>query len=65
MRRDQTVARYEQTIQTAFPGSLLTRCRRAAASPSRSRPRTQLVTATRRSLTLAEARYEQGADDYL
>ena len=64
VRRDRNVARYEQAIQTAFQevADAL-----AARDSLRREEQAQsaLVTATERSLTLAEARYREGADDYL
>jgi len=64
VRRDQNVARYEQTVQTAFKevsDALAGRATLIEQEASQSR----LVDATARSLELAEARYREGADDYL
>ena len=64
VRRDQNVARYEQTIQTAFQ-EVSDALQARGSFSEQEQAQNALVTATRRSLTLAEARYEQGADDYL
>ncbi len=64
VRRDQNVARYEQTIQTAFQ-EVSDALQARGSFTEQEQAQNALVTATRRSLTLAEARYEQGADDYL
>ncbi|MBD3650951.1 MAG: efflux transporter outer membrane subunit, partial [Alcanivorax sp.] len=64
VRRDQNVARYEQTIQTAFQ-EVSDALQARGSFTEQEQAQQALVTATRRSLALAEARYEQGADDYL
>ena len=64
VRRDQNVARYEQTIQTAFQ-EVSDALQARGSFTEQEQAQKALVTATRRSLALAEARYEQGADDYL
>ncbi|QVL44085.1 MAG: efflux transporter outer membrane subunit [Alcanivorax sp.] len=64
VRRDQNVARYEQTIQTAFQ-EVSDALQARGSFTEQEQAQNALVTATRRSLALAEARYEQGADDYL
>lgn len=64
VRRDQNVARYEQTIQTAFQ-EVSDALQARGSFTEQEQAQSALVTATRRSLTLAQARYEQGADDYL
>ena len=64
VRRDQNVARYEQTIQTAFQ-EVSDALQARGSFTEQEQAQDALVTATRRSLALAEARYEQGADDYL
>ncbi len=64
VRRDQNVARYEQTIQTAFQ-EVADALQARDGFQQQEQAQSALVDATRRGLTLAEARYEQGADDYL
>ena len=64
VRRDQNVARYEQTIQTAFQ-EVSDALQARGSFTEQEQAQNALVTANRRSLALAEARYEQGADDYL
>ena len=64
VRRDQNVARYEQAIQTAFQEVADALAARDSLADE-ERAQTALVNATERSLTLAEARYKEGADDYL
>ena len=64
VRRDQNVARYEQTIQTAFQ-EVSDALQARGSFTAQEQAQNALVAATRRSLALAEARYEQGADDYL
>jgi len=64
VRRDQNVARYEQAIQTAFQ-EVADALQARGSFSEQEQAQDALVKATRRSLTLAEARYEQGADDYL
>lgn len=64
IRRDQAVVRYEQAIQTAFQEVANALAARAFLN-EQVEAQTNLVNATERSLTLAEARYEGGADDYL
>ncbi len=64
VRRDRNVARYEQTIQTAFQEVADALAARDSLAEE-ERAQSALVDATARSLTLAEARYREGADDYL
>ncbi|GAA5120172.1 efflux transporter outer membrane subunit [Alloalcanivorax gelatiniphagus] len=64
VRRDQNVARYEQAIQTAFQEVADALAARNSLSQE-EQAQSALVTATERSLALAEARYREGADDYL
>ena len=64
VRRDQSVATYEQTIQTAFQevsDALVAR----ETLLEQEIAQQALVDATRRSLELSQQRYELGADDYL
>ncbi|AFT69926.1 Efflux transporter, outer membrane factor lipoprotein, NodT family [Alloalcanivorax dieselolei B5] len=64
VRRDQSVATYEQTIQTAFQevsDALVSR----ETLLEQEIAQQALVDATRRSLELSQQRYELGADDYL
>ncbi|KAF0806207.1 hypothetical protein A6D6_01787 [Alcanivorax xiamenensis] len=64
VRRDQSVASYEQTIQTAFQevsDALVSR----ETLLEQEIAQQALVDATRRSLELSQQRYELGADDYL
>lgn len=64
LRRDRAVVRYEQAIQTAFQEvSDALAARQYLVEQVQAQA--SLVEATARSLTLAEARYEGGADDYL
>ncbi|WP_111498467.1 efflux transporter outer membrane subunit [Marinobacter bohaiensis] len=64
VRRDQQVASYEQTIQTAFQEVSDALSARNFLK-DQEQAQAALVTATERSLELAESRYEAGADDYL
>ncbi len=64
VRRDRNVVRYEQTIQTAFQEVADALAARDSLAEE-ERAQSALVDATARSLTLAEARYREGADDYL
>ncbi len=64
VRRDQAVASYEKAVQVAFQE--VADALEARDSLSRQAQAQQaLVEATRQTLTLAQQRYEQGADDYL
>lgn len=64
VRRDRHIARYEQVIQTAFKevADALT-ARQYLLDQEHAQD--ALVKATERSLVLAEARFREGADDYL
>ena len=64
IRRDKAVVRYEQAIQTAFQEVADALAARAYLA-EQVEAQASLVQATERSLTLAQARYEGGADDYL
>lgn len=64
VRRDQDVARYENTIQTAFR-EVADALDSVDTLKQQEQAQRSLVDATQRSLELSEQRYEQGADDYL
>lgn len=64
IRKEQSVVQYEQTIQTAFQEVSDALSARNFLS-EQEQAQAALVNATQRSLDLAEARYEGGADDYL
>lgn len=64
IRKDKSVAQYEQAIQTAFQEVSDALAARDFLS-EQEEAQAALVDATERSLNLAEARYEGGADDYL
>lgn len=64
IRRDQRVVDYEQTVQQAFREVADTLSARQFLA-QQEQAQSALVAATARSLTLAEARFEEGVDDYL
>lgn len=64
VRKEQSVVQYEQAIQTAFQEVSDSLAARDFLSEQED-AQAALVDATQRSLDLAEARYEGGADDYL
>ncbi|WP_148861017.1 efflux transporter outer membrane subunit [Marinobacter fonticola] len=64
IRKEQSVVQYEQAIQTAFQEVSDSLAARDFLS-EQEEAQAALVEATQRSLDLAEARYEGGADDYL
>ena len=64
VRRDQNVARYESTIQTAFR-EVADALDSVDALKQQEQAQSALVEATQRSVELSEQRYQQGADDYL
>ena len=62
--RDQSLAQYEKTIQTAFREVADALAERATLS-ERLAAQASLVQATRRTLELSDARFRLGADNYL
>ncbi|BES69039.1 multidrug efflux RND transporter outer membrane channel subunit OprM [Marinobacter nanhaiticus D15-8W] len=64
IRKEQSVVQYEQAIQEAFQEVSDALAARDFLS-EQEEAQAALVDATQRSLELAEARYEGGADDYL
>ncbi|SFM36259.1 efflux transporter outer membrane subunit [Marinobacter zhejiangensis] len=64
VRRDRNVAQYEQVVQTAFQEVADALAARQYLV-DQERAQDALVTATERSLELAEARFSEGVDDYL
>lgn len=62
--RDQALAQYEKTIQTAFREVADALAERATLDDRLDAQRS-LVTATRRALELSDARFRLGADNYL
>ncbi|GAA3961882.1 efflux transporter outer membrane subunit [Allohahella marinimesophila] len=64
IRKEQSVIRYEQAIELAFQDVADALSAREFLS-EQEQAQTDLVTALQRTLELAEARYENGADDYL
>ncbi len=62
--RDQAVAQYEKTIQTAFREVADALAERATLD-ERLAAQASLITATRRALELSDARFRLGADNYL
>lgn len=62
--RDQAVAQYEKTIQTAFREVADALAERATLD-ERLAAQASLVAATQRALELSDARFRLGADNYL
>ena len=64
LTRDQAVAQYEKTIQTAFREVADALAERATLD-ERLAAQDSLIAATRRALELSDARFRLGADNYL